>query len=188
MANTIRIAVSDRDEAAVRASMRALEQRFASAGIGIQVTISEALLDGALSGHIYIFIVALIVIAAVMAVVGVLGLMSSMGTNVVERTREFGIMRTLGARSRLILQTVISEGVFIGLVSWVMSVIVTIPLSLGIGVVIGNLAFRSPLPLTVSPTGLGVWFMLILIGSVAASAYPASQAARLTIRETLAYI
>jgi putative ABC transport system permease protein len=64
----------------------------------------------------------------------------------------------------------------------------SIPLSLGIGYLIGMLSFRSPLPLSVSTPGLIIWFLVILIGSVAASAYPAQQASRLTVRETLAYV
>jgi putative ABC transport system permease protein len=50
------------------------------------------------------------------------------------------------------------------------------------------LSFRSPLPLIVSPMGLAIWLSVIVIGSIAASAYPAQQASRLTIRETLTYI
>lgn len=53
----------------------------------------------------------LLLIAGVMAVVGLLGLTSSMSTSVIERTREFGIMRSIGARSRTVLLNVISEGV-----------------------------------------------------------------------------
>jgi len=44
------------------------------------------------------------------------------------------------------------------------------------------------LPLIVSPMGLMIWFLILVVGSIAASAYPAQQAARLTVRETLAYV
>jgi putative ABC transport system permease protein len=120
--------------------------------------------------------------------VGVLGLMSSMGTSVTERTREFGIMRTIGAESKIILRNVISEGLFIGLMSWLLALPLSLPISLALGNYLGNMAFRSALPFIISPMGLSVWLALVAIGSIAASAYPAQQASRLTIRETLAYL
>jgi len=154
----------------------------------MKVVISETMLEGATSGHVYIFIFALILIAVVMAVVGVLGLMSNMSTSVIERTREFGIMRAIGAQSQTILRNVISEGLFIGLMSWVIAVPLSLPVSLGVGYLVGMLSFRSPLPLILSPLAVIIWLLVIVIGSIAASAYPARQASRLTVRETLAYV
>jgi putative ABC transport system permease protein len=123
-----------------------------------------------------------------MAVVGALGLASSMGTSVIERTREFGVMRAIGAKSKTILRNIISEGVFIGLMSWIIALPLSIPLSLGIDTLIGTMSFRSPLPLILSPMGIAIWLSVIIVGSIAASAYPAQQASRLTVRETLAYV
>jgi putative ABC transport system permease protein len=114
--------------------------------------------------------------------------MSSMGTSVVERTREFGVMRAIGARSNTILRNIISEGVFIGLMSWLIALPISIPLTYGIGYLVGTMSFRFPLPLVMSPAGLGIWLAVIVIGSIAASAYPAKQAAQLIVHETLAYI
>lgn len=184
----VRVVMTSHDKESVAATTREIEQRFAAENISVKVAISEALLDNALSGHVYIFIFALILISVIMAVVGALGLMSSMGTSVIERTREFGIMRAIGARSNTILRNVISEGIFIGLLSWVIALPISAPLSYGIDYLVGMLSFRSPLPLIISPVGLGIWLIVVLIGSIAASAYPARQASQLTIRETLAYI
>ncbi len=188
LTNAVRVVMRDHDEAAITSVTRDVEQAFVEGNVSVQVAVSEALLGEAISGHVYIFIFALMLISTVMAVVGALGLASSMGTSVVERTREFGIMRAIGARSKTILRNIISEGVFIGLMSWVIALPLSLPSSLGIGYLIGMLSFRSPLPLIISPAGLAIWLAVIIIGSIAASAYPAKQASRLTIRETLAYI
>jgi putative ABC transport system permease protein len=72
--------------------------------------------------------------------------------------------------------------------SWVIALPLSIPLTFGIDYVVGYMSFRAPLPLTLSPVGLGIWLAVIVIGSIAASAYPARQASQLTVRETLAYI
>jgi putative ABC transport system permease protein len=86
------------------------------------------------------------------------------------------------------LRNVISEGLFIGLMSWFISVALSLPPSLAIDGLIGGLFSRVPLTLVVSPMGLGVWLMVVVFGSIAASAYPAWQASRLTVRETLNYV
>jgi len=156
--------------------------------ISMKVVISETMLEGATSGHVYIFIFALILISVVMAVVGILGLMSSMSASVIERTREFGIMRAIGARTKIILRNVISEGVFIGLLSWFIAVPLSLPLSWSVGYLVGMLSFRAPLPLILSPWAVFGWLILVGFGSIGASAYPARQASRLTVRESLAYV
>jgi len=188
MTNAVRLVMREKDRETITAVTRDVEQALGDANVNVKVAVSEALLGDAIGGHVYIFIFALLLIATVMAVVGGLGLTSSMGTSVIERTREFGVMRAIGARSRVILRNIISEGVFVGLMSWVIALPLSLPLTFGIGYLIGSLSFRLPLPLTVSPAGLGIWLAIILVGSVAASAYPAGQASRLTVRETLAYI
>ena len=188
LTNAVRVVMREHDKQSVVSVTRDIEQALAAGSVTIKTTISEALLGDAISGHVYIFIVALMMISVVMAVVGGLGLMSSMGTSVIERTREFGVMRAIGAKLKTILRNIISEGVFIGLMSWVIALPLSIPLSLGIDYLLGMMSFRSPLPLIISPVGLVTWITLIIVGSIAASAYPAQQASRLTVRETLAYV
>ncbi len=186
--NGVRIVLNKHDANTISAVTGEIERALEAKNIRVKVFISETMLEGATSGHVYIFIVALITMSLVMAVVGALGLMSSMGTSVIERTREFGVMRAIGAKSHTVLRNVISEGIFIGLMSWVIAIVISIPLSLVIGNIIGNQSFYVPLDLIVSPMALAIWFLVIVLGSIAASAYPAWQASRLTVRETLAYV
>jgi putative ABC transport system permease protein len=188
MTNAVRVAMSSSDPEIIATVTQRIERVLAAANVSVSLAVSEALLDDAIRGHVFIFILALILIAVVMAVVGMLGLTSSMSTSVIERTREFGIMRSIGARTRTVLLNVISEGVFIGLMSYFITVTLSLPLSLGMGAYLGNMSFRSPLPLIVSPMGLGLWIVILLIGSIAASTLPAQQASKLTIRETLAHV
>ncbi len=188
MTNAIRVVMNQHDLQSVGAVTGNIENALAAQNVSMKVVISETMLEGATSGHIYIFIFSLILIAVVMAVVGALGLMSSMSTSVVERTREFGIMRAVGAKARAVLRNVISEGLFIGLMSWIIAVPLSLPISYGVGYLVGMLSFRAPLPLVLSPMAMLIWLLVIVAGSVAASAYPARQASRLTVRETLSYI
>jgi putative ABC transport system permease protein len=186
--NAVRIVLNQDTADTISLTTGKIKQAFDAQNISIGALISKTMQDAASSGHVIIFIVSLLTLAFVMAVVGVLGLMSSMGTSVIERTREFGIMRAIGARSRTILRNIISEGIFIGLMSWVIAILFSIPLSLVIGYYLGQESFSVPLDLIISPLGVVAWLLVILIGSTVASVYPALQASRLTIRETLAYV
>ena len=185
--NAVRVVMKGHDEKTIGAVKREIERALEREKIGVKVDISETRLDRGLSGHVYILIFALILMSMIMAVVGVLGLMSAMGTSVIERTREFGVMRAIGGRSATVMRNVISEGVFIGMMSWCIATVFSLPLSAGIGRFVGTLAFRFPLPLVLSPVAVFVWLSVISLGSTAASAYPAWKASQLTIRETLSY-
>jgi len=186
--NSVRIVMKEHDAVTVNAVTGEIGRALAAKNISVKVFIPKTLLEGASDAHVYIFIYSLIVMAVVMAVVGALGLMSSMGTSVIERTREFGVMRAIGAKSHTVLRNVISEGLFIGLMSWFIAVALSIPPSLIVDNLIGRMFSRVPLTLIVSPTALVNWLLVIVVGSIAASAYPAWQASRLTVRETLSYI
>jgi putative ABC transport system permease protein len=186
--NAIRVVTNRHTSSDISEVTGKIESALATEKMSMKILISETMLEGATSGHILIFIYALILIAVVMAVVGALGLTSSMSTSVIERTRELGIMRAVGARSRTILKNIIGEGVFIGLLSWILAVPLSLPLTWIVGNLIGTMSFRAALPLTVSYPAIGFWFILIILGSIGASAYPAQQASKLTVRETLAYV
>jgi putative ABC transport system permease protein len=53
--------------------------------------------------------------------------------------------------------------------------------------VVGNLAFRVPLPLVMSPMAVVIWLIGAVLFSALATAIPARRASRLTVREALAY-
>ena len=61
----------------------------------------------------------LIGLAALVATVGGIGLAGSLSIGVVERTREIGVLRAIGARSRTLMGIFMMEGALQGLMSWV---------------------------------------------------------------------
>ncbi len=136
---------------------------------------------------INILVIFLLIMALLTAVVGSIGLTGTMGMNVLERTREIGVMRAIGAVDMEIIKSVVIEGMMIGLISWVVAVVLSFPISFVLLRIIGQAIVNAVLPLAVTPAGFLIWLAMVVFLSVIASMVPARSAARLTIREVLAY-
>ncbi len=129
----------------------------------------------------------LMVMAILMAIVGGLGLMGTMSINVLERTREIGVMRAIGASNSAIRGIVLTEGVFIGLLSGLMAALLSYPLSQGLSALVGEAIFQLPLSFSFSIGGTIMWLIIVALLSALASFVPAFNASRLTVRQVLAY-
>src|SRR6266540_4068545 len=182
------LVTATQDDAATAAVLRAVERSLADSGVGVATTLSDIDLRAGLDDHVLLLIVSLVFTAVLMGIVGVLGLTSTMTTSVVERTREFGVMQTIGGTPRTARRMVVGEGVFIGVMSSVLAIVLALPLSAVVNAMVGRMMFNVPLPLILAPQTMLIWLAVVLVGSTLASAVPAWRASRLTVRETLAYV
>ena len=134
-----------------------------------------------------IFVYFMLVMASMIAIVGGLGLMGTMSINVLERTREIGVLRAIGASNFDIQSIVIVEGMIIGLISWVISIFLSIPITNVLAFGVGTAMFQSPMPVVYGATGIFAWLIFTLVLAAIASSLPARRASRLTVKDTLAY-
>jgi len=132
-------------------------------------------------------LILLILMALILAVVGGLSLMGTMSINVIERTREIGVMRAIGSSNGGVLVVFMTEGVGIGLMSCLFSIPVSFPITSMVASAIGILATGTSWIGTFTTTGVFIWMVLVIILSLLANYLPARSAARLTVREVLAY-
>ena len=107
--------------------------------------------------------------------------------NVVERTREIGVMRAIGACSRTIVGMFVAEGVLIGGLSWLLAVPLSVPGARLFSDLIGEVVLAMPLDFVYSAGGMVLWLLIVVVLSALASLWPALRAAQLSIREALAY-
>ena len=129
----------------------------------------------------------LLIMAALLGIVGALGLAGTMSINVVERTREIGVMRAVGAGNRDILQLVMVEGVMIGCLSWAMGLVLSVPVSKFMSDQVGILFIQAPLTFRFSLFGALLWLTVILVMSALATWWPARNASKISVRESLTY-
>jgi putative ABC transport system permease protein len=134
-----------------------------------------------------ILVVFLMIMALLTAFVGSIGLTGTMGMNVLERTREIGVMRAIGAVDFEIIKSVVIEGMMIGIITWVLAIGLSFPISELLLRIISESMMGSSMSLTFTPTGIFIWLAVVILLSIVASILPARNAARLTINEVLSY-
>lgn len=186
-ANTLRVLTKQHDAETHRVVAQALEDRLTVAGIGINSTRTSTE-DRRIFGERFTIITSILMIMAfLLATVGSLGLMGTMSINVLERKREVGVMRAIGASNQTILQIFVIEGMIIGGLSWIGALLFSFPISYLMSYRIGMVFTKQPLTYIYDPLGPFFWFFLVLIIAALASILPAQNAANLRVRETLAY-
>ncbi len=129
----------------------------------------------------------LLFMALLLGIVGGLGLMGTMSINVLERSREIGVMRAIGASDGAVLRIVLLEGVIIGLLSWMIGGLIALPASKLLTNAVGNALLQAPPSYVFDDTGALIWLVVVLILAAIASFLPAWRASRLTVREVLSY-
>lgn len=139
-----------------------------------------------ISGRIAVIVYLLGAMAIVTAMVGSIALSGVLSINVMERTREIGVMRAVGASSAAIAGLFVGEGVVLGLLSWAIALPLSIPagrlMTSALGSVVGG-----EIVYNYSETGVLYWLGIIVVLSILASWLPAQNAARVSVRESLAY-
>jgi putative ABC transport system permease protein len=122
-----------------------------------------------------------------MLAVGALGLASTMGLAVLERRREIGVLRAIGARDGAVMLLVQAEGLVIALLAWAASLPLAVPMSVLLAEAFGRVMFPLPTPWWPDPAAALRWLLVMLPISLVACAWPAWRAARMPVAAALAY-
>lgn len=166
---------------------RDLEQHLESSGLRVSSFQTIAQQRAVTINQFNVILLFLLVMAFLLGTVGALGLAGTMSINVLERTREIGVMRAVGATGRAIRQIVVTEGALIGLFSWLVGVLLALPISRLLSDAVGVAFLRIPLSYTFSAMGALLWLVAIVFLASMASMWPARHATRLSVRDALAY-
>ncbi len=185
--NFLLVGTDENDVAGETAVLTEIEATLAAANIPIVTATATTSMRKSLDDHFVIIVTLLIIMAALVAAVGGLGLMSTMGLNVLERRREIGVMRAVGATSSKVLLIILGEGIVMGLLSWLLAMLLAVPLTTLVANVSGQIFLETPLALTFSGQGMALWLGIVVIITAVASSIPALQATELPVNQVLAY-
>ncbi len=180
--------IEDADNPLAQESIaRALEEQYERSGLPVYAaeTIHDSVFANVNQVNLVTYL--LLIVAMMLAVVGGLGLAATMSLNVLERTREIGVLRAIGASNGALWGIIVVEGMLIGAFSWVLGALLSFPvgklLSGGVG-----MAFMDVwIEYVFSFAGVWLWLALAVVVSAVASLLPARRAARISVREALAY-
>jgi putative ABC transport system permease protein len=183
------------DEAVVTATMQghalALAQRVQPAlgDLAIDVTTTEIVdaTRSAVEDHLVMVAAFLGVMSQLIIVIGGLGLAASMSIGVLERTREIGVLRAIGARELSILGLIQVEGLAIAVVSWIVSLPLSVPMSYILARVFGGIMLPTTPVYWPGLGGLARWMAVVVVVSFVSCMWPAWRAMRVSVRQALAY-
>jgi putative ABC transport system permease protein len=187
MVNTIRLILDKTDPASINLVNTNLDRNLEQEGVRALGNKSKADSRFGLDQHMSMIYVFLMIMSGTVGAVGGLGLMTTMSLSVLERRREMGLLRAIGASPSVIWVIVVAEGWVTGTLSWVMAALAGWPTSKVVGNVIAGLIFKGGLDFVFEPFGLLIWFAVSICLGTAASFLPAWHASRLTVREALTY-
>jgi putative ABC transport system permease protein len=181
------IRTQSKDSASQTEMAAKVEEELKKSGIGVTSSITKDWIVSANKSSFDFLVAFLMSMAAMTALIGALGLAGMMSLNVMERTREIGIMRSIGASNGAIAGIVLIEGLLIGIISWAVALPLSLPFSFAFNSMLGNTLVEYPLALVFSPSSVVLWLVIMIVISVLASLLPAYRAMRMSIRDTLAY-
>lgn len=122
------------------------------------------------------------VVTALAIVVGFLVVFLSMYTAVIERTREIGILKALGAKPGTILGILVREAFVLAIVGWILGIAFTFA---------ARAIIMSTIPASLPVVNVPAWWpiaaAIALVGALLGAIYPGWKAARQDAIEALAY-
>ncbi|MBS3169923.1 ABC transporter permease [Candidatus Woesearchaeota archaeon] len=129
--------------------------------------------------------IVLVGIAAISLIVGAIGIMNSMYTSVLERTKEIGIMKAIGARNSDVLKLFIIEAGLIGLVGGIIGTALGTGIALGVGSISKEAGFT--LNITIEPAIVVFGLLFAFVVGVLSGILPAYQGSKLKPVDALRY-
>lgn len=120
-------------------------------------------------------------------IVAVLGIANALLASILERKREIGILRSVGATQAQIMKMILYEAGLMGIISQLLGLITGIFLSFILIYVINKQSFGWTIQFFFPSTLIPKSLLIVLITSILAGYFPAKQAVQLKVVETMRY-
>ena len=126
-------------------------------------------------------------LATTMAAVGGIGLMGALAIGVIERGKEIGVLRAIGATSLRIAGLFTAEALIQGVLSWMIAAPLSLLIAERLARKLGQIMLKMDLTFAYSDVAAGVWLAIVLVTALAAAIIPARNANRISVRASLDY-
>ncbi len=184
LASGFMISTQDRSQKSVDETANRLDDKLTGEGLAPVVTTNAQNIKRNQTQFQVLYLL-LYAVAAIVALVGILGLFNTLTTSVLERRREIGVLRSLGATGARVAAVFWIEGLALAGIAWVLAVVLGLPAAYGfislIGAVLINIGFAF------NPLNLLPMLIFTFVIATLASVIPALSAARLRVAQTLRY-
>lgn len=188
-ANTLCLVGRDRSYQGVMALKRTVERTLEASDLKVLYVMSQAERTKIIADHLDIVLAVLTLLAFLVLGVSALGAASAATITVMERTREIGVLRAIGAGPRRILGLFVGEGLVAATLGLLAGLLLSWPLSLLASSFFGTLMLGegAVLRFALDPWGLLITSAVTLVFGWLASRLPARAALQVTTRSALAY-
>jgi putative ABC transport system permease protein len=187
--NSLMIVARDKSYDKVMALKGEIEAAIAPSDLNVLYVMSQAERVKVIYDHLNIILTTIVFLSLLVLVVSALGMASATGIGILERTREIGVLRAIGATPKMIFGLFVAEGMIASVVSIVLGLLLAWPLSRVAGVFFGKLMLGegAVLRYAFSGEGFAITLATTLVFGWLASRIPARRAIQVPTRDALAY-
>jgi putative ABC transport system permease protein len=184
---TLLVRARDRNAASQYALMTRVRDALEANGLAVGSSELTRATRSAIEDHLLMVNGFLLALAQLTIIVGGLALGAAMSLAVQERTREVGVLRTIGATPCAIITMVQAEGLAIAIMSWLIAIPLSLPASTLLALAFGRIMLPVTPRLVPLGSAVGIWLAVAVVVSLAACAWPAWRATRIPIVTAIAY-
>jgi putative ABC transport system permease protein len=185
--NSLMFVAKDRSYDKVLALKRDIEKAIEPTDLQVLYVMMQAERVKIIYDHLKIIFITVVFFALLVLVVSAIGMASATGINIMERKREIGVLRAIGATPKMIYSLFVTEGMIVSVISIILGLLLSWPLSIAAANLFGSLMLEVALPYSFSVAGLVITIIATVLFGWLASRIPAQKAVRVSTREALAY-
>ena len=187
--NSLMFVAKDKSYDKVIELKRDIEAAIAPSKLNVLHVMSQAERVKVIYDHLNIILSTIVLLSLSVLIVSALGMASATGINIMERTREIGLLRAIGATPRMIFQLFVIEGMIISVTSILLGLLLAWPLSMLASGIFGTLMLGegATLRYAFSVEGFLITLLTTLVFGWLASRIPAQKATGVSTREALSY-